>query len=155
MQLWIHTCQSYGLANREWKPIKSCQTCIFEEELSREECGDKIINLEGLKMCDFRWFPSSWQRCSLLYFLGSLGSPMRHTLFEVFGLKSKSCKVWDSHFAVGLSCFAFAPSAAAFWAVSLCLFQFADLEAGRRSEGLLRDLSIPKGAGFPTWLEGT
>lgn len=80
---------------------------------------------------------------------------MRHTLFEVFGLKSKSCKVWDSHFAVGLSCFAFAPSAAAFWAVSLCLFQFADLEAGRRSEGLLRDLSIPKGAGFPTWLEGT
>lgn len=54
--------------------------------------------------------------------------PMRHTLFEVFGLKSKSCKVWDSHFAVGLSCFAFAPSAAAFWAVSLCLFQFADLE---------------------------
>jgi hypothetical protein len=35
-----------------------------------------------------------------------------------------------------LSCFAFAPSAAAFWAVSLCLFQFADLEAGRRSEGL-------------------
>jgi len=53
---------------------------------------------------------------------------MRHTLFEVFGLKSKSCKVWDSHFAVGLSCFAFAPCAAAFWAVSLCLFDFADLK---------------------------
>eukprot|EP00438_Fugacium_kawagutii_P024534 Skav223314 [mRNA] locus=scaffold200:37419:37766:+ [translate_table: standard] len=55
---------------------------------------------------------------------------MRHTLFEVLGLKSKSCKVWDRHFAVGLSCFAFAPSAAAFWAVALCLLQFADLEAG-------------------------
>ena len=59
------------------------------------------------------------------------GRNMRHTLFEVFGLKSKSCKVWDSHFAVGLSCFAFAPCAAAFWAVSLCLFDFADLKAGR------------------------
>lgn len=55
---------------------------------------------------------------------------MRHTLFEVLGLKSKSCKVWDRHFAIGLSCFAFAPSAAAFWAVALCLLQFADLEAG-------------------------
>lgn len=46
---------------------------------------------------------------------------MRRTLFEELGLKSKSCRVWDSHVAVGLSCFAFAPSAAAFWAVFLCL----------------------------------
>ncbi|CAK9029252.1 Uncharacterized protein SCF082_LOCUS18707 [Durusdinium trenchii] len=55
---------------------------------------------------------------------------MRRTLFEELGLKSKSCRVWDSHVAVGLSCFAFAPSAAAFWAVFLCLVRVEIQEPG-------------------------
>ncbi|CAJ1337105.1 unnamed protein product [Effrenium voratum] len=55
---------------------------------------------------------------------------MRHTLAELIGFESKSYKHWDPHFVVGLSCFGFAPGAAAFWAVFLCLRESADPKDG-------------------------
>ncbi|CAE7247103.1 unnamed protein product [Symbiodinium sp. CCMP2592] len=53
---------------------------------------------------------------------------MQRTLAQVIGFKSHSCKHWSSHWLVGVSCFLFAPAAAAFWAVWWCLLQYADLK---------------------------
>ncbi|CAE7651598.1 unnamed protein product [Symbiodinium pilosum] len=53
---------------------------------------------------------------------------MHRTLAQLIGFKSQSCKIWSSHLLVGVSCFFFAPAAAAFWAVWWCLLQYADLK---------------------------
>ncbi|CAE7617610.1 unnamed protein product, partial [Symbiodinium necroappetens] len=53
---------------------------------------------------------------------------MQRTLAQVIGFKSHSCRHWNSHWLVGVSCFLFAPAAAAFWAVWWCLLRYADLK---------------------------